>query len=115
MKNKKVYLLELSQFTNPEKEKCRIRFPVNIILDDEFQDPECDNFLSSKLSILNICINNMNIIFIFLAIIHVLIWAFVLLAFIDKRTARINLLYVIPFIYIYYIFFRLILQASCQI
>jgi hypothetical protein len=42
------------EFTNPEKEKCRIRFPVNIILDDEFQDPECDNFLSSKLSILNI-------------------------------------------------------------
>ncbi len=46
----------------------------------------------------------MNILFILLAIIHVLIWAFILLAFIDKRTARINLLYVIPFIYIIHIF-----------
>ena len=42
------------EFTNPEKEKCRKRFHVNIIPDDEFEDPECNNFLSSKLSILNI-------------------------------------------------------------
>ena len=46
----------------------------------------------------------MNIIFIVLALIHVLIWAFVLLAFIDKRLARINLLYVIPIIYLLHIF-----------
>ena len=46
----------------------------------------------------------MNIIFIFLALIHVLVWAFVLLAFIDKRLARINLLYVIPIIYLLHIF-----------
>ena len=46
----------------------------------------------------------MNIIFIVLALIHILIWAFVLLAFIDKRLARINLLYVIPAIYFLHIF-----------
>ena len=46
----------------------------------------------------------MNIIFIVLALIHVLIWAFILLAFIDKGLARINLLYVIPIIYLLHIF-----------
>lgn len=42
----------------------------------------------------------MNFLFIILCIIHILIWAFVLLAFINPTTAYYNVYYVIPFIYI---------------
>jgi hypothetical protein len=42
----------------------------------------------------------MNIIFIFACIIHILIWTFVLLAFLNKNTAWYNLYYIIPFIYL---------------
>lgn len=42
----------------------------------------------------------MNLLFIILVIIHILIWIFVLLAFINKTTAEINLYYIIPLIYI---------------
>ena len=42
----------------------------------------------------------MNIIFIILCIIHVLIWAFVMLAFLNKNTAYYNVYYIIPIIYI---------------
>jgi hypothetical protein len=45
----------------------------------------------------------MNIFFIFLAIIHIIIWAFVLLAFLNPITANYNVYYVIPFIYILHI------------
>lgn len=46
----------------------------------------------------------MNIIFTLLAIIHYLIWTFVLLAFLNNKLANINLFMVIPFIYILHIF-----------
>ena len=45
-----------------------------------------------------------NPIFIFLWIVHILIWMFVLLAFINKTTAYYNIYYVIPIIYIIHIF-----------
>ncbi len=45
-------------------------------------------------------IKEMNLFFKFLCLIHILIWLFILLAFIDIRTANINLFYVIPAIYI---------------
>ena len=40
------------------------------------------------------------LLFFILCLIHCLIWLFVLLAFINKKTAKINLFYVIPLIYI---------------
>lgn len=40
------------------------------------------------------------ILFLILAIIHILIWIFVVFSFINKKTAYYNLYYVIPFIYI---------------
>lgn len=46
----------------------------------------------------------MNIFFILLVIVHMLIWIFVLLAFFDKRTAKINLYYIIPLIFILHTF-----------
>lgn len=42
----------------------------------------------------------MNLIFNILCITHVLIWIFILFAFINRETAEINLYYVIPIIYI---------------
>lgn len=39
-----------------------------------------------------------------LCIIHVLIWLFILFAFMNKKTAYINLFYIIPFVYIIHIF-----------
>jgi hypothetical protein len=44
-----------------------------------------------------------NPIFIFLWIFHILIWAFVLLAFLNEKTAYYNLYFVVPFIYIIHI------------
>ena len=44
-----------------------------------------------------------HIIFILISIIHVIIWAFVILAFINKKTAYINIIYIIPFIYLIHI------------
>lgn len=35
-----------------------------------------------------------------LCLIHIIIWLFVMLAFLNKKTAEINLYYLIPFIYI---------------
>lgn len=46
----------------------------------------------------------MNIYFIILAVIHILIWGFVLLAFLNKNLAKINIYFVIPFIYLVHIF-----------
>ena len=46
----------------------------------------------------------MNIIFIILCLIHILIWMFVLLAFVNKNTARINIYIVIPLIYLLHCF-----------
>jgi hypothetical protein len=42
----------------------------------------------------------MNPIFVLLCIVHILVWLFVLVAFINKKTAYWNLFYVVPFIYI---------------
>jgi hypothetical protein len=54
-----------------------------------------------------------NIIFTLLAIIHYIIWGFVLLAFLNIKLANINLFMVIPFIYILHIFpFHLIEKAK---
>lgn len=51
-----------------------------------------------------------------MALIHVLIWVFVLLAFLKKETATINIKYVIPFIYIIHIFpFHFITTAKKNI
>ena len=46
----------------------------------------------------------MNIFFVLLAIAHILIWIFVIFAFLNKTTAKINLYYLIPIIYIAHIF-----------
>lgn len=45
----------------------------------------------------------MNFIFVILCIIHVLIWLFIMTAFINKNTAEFNLYYLIPLIYIIHI------------
>ena len=42
----------------------------------------------------------MNILFIILCIIHIVIWAFIMLAFINPTTAYYNVYYVIPLIYL---------------
>lgn len=42
----------------------------------------------------------MNIYFTILGLIHILIWGFVLLAFLNKTLAKINIYFVIPIIYI---------------
>ena len=47
-----------------------------------------------------ISINNMDFLFNIIALVHVLIWAFVLLAFLNIKTAKINLYFVIPLIYL---------------
>ena len=39
-----------------------------------------------------------------MVLVHILIWVFVLCAFLKKETAKINIKYVIPFIYISHIF-----------
>lgn len=44
-----------------------------------------------------------DILFCIIVLIHVLIWMFVLLAFLNKSTAYINLYYVIPIIYVLHI------------
>lgn len=45
----------------------------------------------------------MNIFFDILCIIHILIWLFIVLAFLNKKTAEFNLYYLIPLIYILHI------------
>jgi hypothetical protein len=45
----------------------------------------------------------MNLFFIFICLIHILIWIFVLLAFLNKKLAYINIIYIIPIIYILHI------------
>ena len=45
----------------------------------------------------------MNLVFIFICLIHILIWAFILLAFLNKKFAYINIIYIIPFMYILHI------------
>lgn len=45
----------------------------------------------------------MNIYFELLCIVHILVWTFILVAFVNKKTAEINLYYLIPFIYILHI------------
>ena len=45
----------------------------------------------------------MNIFFEFLCFFHIAIWLFILLAFVNKKTAEINLYYLIPFIYLLHI------------
>ncbi len=46
----------------------------------------------------------MNPVFTGLCVVHVIIWAFILFAFLNPRAATINLFYVIPFVYIIHIF-----------
>jgi len=51
--------------------------------------------------------------FIIFCIFHILIWLFVLFAFLNKTFAKINLFVIIPFIYIIHIFpFHFILKAK---
>ena len=55
----------------------------------------------------------MNIIFIILCVIHLLVWLFVVTAFLNKKTAEINLYYLIPFIYIVHMFpFHMIIETE---
>ncbi len=58
----------------------------------------------------------MNILFVILCIIHVLIWAFVLFAFINEKTAYYNAYFVIPFIYLVQILpFHIIISLKSKI
>ena len=58
----------------------------------------------------------MNFLFIILCIIHILIWAFVLLAFLNPKTAYYNVYYVIPIIYIVHILpFHIIVSLKKKI
>ena len=51
-----------------------------------------------------------------LSCIHVLIWLFVVFAFINKETAKINITYLIPIIYIWQIFpVHLINKTKCDL
>jgi len=53
------------------------------------------------------------ILFSFLVIIHYLVWIFVLFAFINSKTAYINLYMLVPFIYIIHLFpFHFIVKAK---
>ena len=45
-------------------------------------------------------INIMNLIFLLTCVLHILVWGYILLAFINKTTAYYNIYYVIPLIYI---------------
>jgi|SaaInlV_165m_DNA_3_1040750.scaffolds.fasta_scaffold00357_28 hypothetical protein len=56
------------------------------------------------------------ILFMILCIIHVLIWGFVLFAFINKNTARINIYIVIPIIFLLHCLpFHFLVQAKKQL
>jgi hypothetical protein len=58
----------------------------------------------------------MNIIFIFLALIHIFVWMFVLFAFLNKKTAYFNINYFIPLIYILHILpFHIIVKLKHRI
>lgn len=58
----------------------------------------------------------MNFLFIILCIIHILIWTFVLFAFINETTAYYNVYYVIPFIYLIQILpFHIIVSLKSKI
>ncbi len=58
----------------------------------------------------------MNILFIILCIIHTIIWAFVMLAFINPTTAYYNVYYIIPFIYLVQILpFHIIVSLKQEI
>lgn len=46
----------------------------------------------------------MNPFFILLCLLHIFIWSFVLFAFVNPKTAKFNLYYLIPLIYIIHIF-----------
>lgn len=46
----------------------------------------------------------MNIFFILLVVVHIMIWIFILFAFCNKKTAEINLYYIIPLIFILHTF-----------
>ena len=53
--------------------------------------------------------------FVFLAILHICIWLFVMLAFLNPTTARINLYYIVPLIYLIHVFpFHFINEAKRQ-
>ena len=57
-----------------------------------------------------------NIIFYSIATLHVLIWVFVLLAFLNTYTAKINLYIVIPFIYCIHILpFHILVQSKINL
>lgn len=54
-----------------------------------------------------------NIIFIFICILHVLIWTFILLAFTRKDTARINLKIIVPIMYVLHMLpFHILMEAK---
>ena len=58
----------------------------------------------------------MDFLFILLALIHIIIWIFVMLAFINSTTAHINVYYVIPIIYLLQILpFHLIVSLKKNI
>lgn len=53
------------------------------------------------------------ILFSFICLLHISIWVFVLTAFISKKTAKINIYIVIPFIYIVHILpFHLLMESK---
>ena len=53
------------------------------------------------------------LVFNLICFIHVIIWAFVLVAFVDNSTASFNLFYVVPFIYLLHILpFHILIETK---
>jgi len=51
-----------------------------------------------------------------LSLIHIFVWVFIVFAFIDKNLARINITYIIPFIYLLQILpFHVLNTAKCNV
>jgi hypothetical protein len=48
-----------------------------------------------------------------MCLLHIFAWAFIILAFLNKETAKLNLYYVIPFVYVLHILpFHVLMQAK---
>ena len=55
----------------------------------------------------------MSTLFFVVCLVHIIIWGFVLFAFVNTSTAKINLYYIVPFIYILHIFpFHLLVETK---
>lgn len=57
-----------------------------------------------------------NVLFYIVCLIHVILWMFIMLAFLDKRTAYFNVYYLIPLIYIVHILpFHILMEIKYDI